>query len=51
MKVFFTGCWFALHRPCGFGKAFTSILVEAFYRGGEIVSTSTSSTWGSATTW
>lgn len=36
MKVFLDRLAFALHRPRGFGKAFTSITVEAIYRGREI---------------
>lgn len=36
MKVFLDRLAFALHRPRGFGKAFTSITVEAIYRGKEI---------------
>jgi hypothetical protein len=37
MKVFLDRLAFALHRPRCFGKAFTSIVVEAIYRGREIV--------------
>jgi len=37
MKVFLDRLAFALHRPRGFGKAFTCIVVEAIYRGGVIV--------------
>jgi multimeric flavodoxin WrbA len=37
MKVFLDRLAFALHRPRGFGKAFTSIVIEAIYRGKEIV--------------
>lgn len=36
MKVFLDRLAFALHRPRSFGKAFTSITVEAIYRGKEI---------------
>lgn len=36
MKVFLDRLAFALHRPRGFGKAFSSITVEAIYRGKEI---------------
>ncbi len=36
MKVFLDRLAFVLHRPRGFGKAFTSITVEAIYRGREI---------------
>lgn len=37
MKVFLDRLAFALHRPRCFGKAFTAIVVEAIYRGREIV--------------
>ena len=37
MKVFLDRLAFALHRPRGFGKAYTSIVVEAIYRGREIM--------------
>ncbi len=37
MKVFLDRLAFALHRPRCFGKAYTSIVVEAIYRGREIV--------------
>jgi len=36
MKVFLDRLGFAFHRPRSFGKAFTSITVEAIYRGKEI---------------
>ena len=36
MKVFLDRLAFVLHRPRGFGKAFTSITVEAIYRGKKI---------------
>lgn len=37
MKVFLDRLAFALHRPRCFGKACTSIVVEAIYRGREII--------------
>ena len=36
MKVFLDRLAFVLHRPRSFGKAFTSIVVEAIWRGKEI---------------
>jgi hypothetical protein len=37
MKVFLDRLGFIFHRPCFFGKAFTSIVVQGFYRGGKII--------------
>jgi multimeric flavodoxin WrbA len=37
MKVFLDRLGFAFHRPDFFGKAFTSIVVQGFYRGNKIV--------------
>jgi multimeric flavodoxin WrbA len=37
MKVFLDRLAFALHRPRGFGKPFTGIVVQGIYRGKEIV--------------
>lgn len=37
MKVFLDRLGFAFHRPCFFGKAFTSIVVQGFYRGNKII--------------
>jgi len=38
MKVFLDRLGFIIHRPRFFGKAFTSIVVQGFYRGGKIIS-------------
>jgi multimeric flavodoxin WrbA len=37
MKVFLDRLGFIFHRPRFFGKAFTSIVVQGFYRGGKII--------------
>jgi multimeric flavodoxin WrbA len=37
MKIFLDRFGFAFHRPCYFGKAFTSIVTQGIGRGGEIV--------------
>lgn len=38
MKVFLDRLGFIFHRPRFFGKAFTSIVVQGFYRGNKIIS-------------
>lgn len=38
MKVFLDRLGFAFHRPCFFGKTFTSIVAQGIYGGGKIVS-------------
>jgi multimeric flavodoxin WrbA len=37
MKLFLDRLGFAFHRPCFFGKTYTSIVTQGIYRGGEIV--------------
>ena len=37
MKTFLDRLGFALHRPCFFGKAFTSIVVQGIYGGSQVV--------------
>jgi multimeric flavodoxin WrbA len=37
MKVFLDRLGFIFHRPRFFGKAYTSIVVQGFYRGGKII--------------
>ena len=37
MKTFIDRLGFAFHRPCFFGKAFTSIVAQGIYGGGKIV--------------
>ncbi len=37
IKIFLDRLGFAFHRPCFFGKTFTSIVTQGIYRGGEIV--------------
>ncbi len=37
MKVFLDRLGFIFHRPCFFGKAYTSIVMQGFYRGGKII--------------
>ena len=46
MKVFLDRLAFALHRPRCFGKAYTSIVVEAIYRGREIIKYLDFVAWG-----
>lgn len=36
-KIFLDRLGFMFHRPCYFGKAFTSIVVQGFYRGNKII--------------
>jgi multimeric flavodoxin WrbA len=38
MKVFLDRLGFIFHRPCFFGKAYTSIVMQGFYRGDKIIS-------------
>jgi multimeric flavodoxin WrbA len=37
MKIFLDRLGYAFHRPCFFGKTFTSIVVQGIYGGGKIV--------------